>query len=80
MTVAPLADDPEDVRPVFRRLRELRDQLRAAVPLGADGGWARAFDGHERRLRGRYRGGRHADPAGTRVVRRASGGAWGTIG
>jgi PLP dependent protein len=25
MTVAPQADDPEDVRPVFRRLRELRD-------------------------------------------------------
>lgn len=28
MTVAPLAADPEDVRPVFRRLRELRDTLR----------------------------------------------------
>lgn len=27
MTVAPLADDPETVRPVFRRLRELRDAL-----------------------------------------------------
>lgn len=27
MTVAPVADDPEDVRPVFRRLRELRDAL-----------------------------------------------------
>lgn len=27
MTVAPLADDPETVRPVFRRLRELRDDL-----------------------------------------------------
>lgn len=25
MTVAPAADNPEDVRPVFRRLRELRD-------------------------------------------------------
>ena len=25
MTVAPIAADPEDVRPVFRRLRELRD-------------------------------------------------------
>jgi pyridoxal phosphate enzyme (YggS family) len=25
MTVAPMVDDPEDVRPVFRRLRELRD-------------------------------------------------------
>lgn len=27
MTVAPLAKDPEEVRPVFRRLRELRDAL-----------------------------------------------------
>ncbi len=27
MTVAPLTDDPEAVRPVFRRLRELRDEL-----------------------------------------------------
>jgi pyridoxal phosphate enzyme (YggS family) len=28
MTVAPLAADPEAVRPVFRALRELRDELR----------------------------------------------------
>lgn len=27
MTVAPLVSDPEEVRPVFRRLRELRDAL-----------------------------------------------------
>jgi hypothetical protein len=27
MTMAPLVDDPEDVRIVFRNLRELRDQL-----------------------------------------------------
>jgi uncharacterized pyridoxal phosphate-containing UPF0001 family protein len=27
MTVAPRADNPEDVRPVFRRLRELRDAI-----------------------------------------------------
>jgi pyridoxal phosphate enzyme (YggS family) len=27
MTVAPLSDDPERARPVFRRLRELRDDL-----------------------------------------------------
>ena len=27
MTVAPLADDPEEVRPVFRELRRLRDDL-----------------------------------------------------
>jgi PLP dependent protein len=28
MTIAPLVDDPEAVRPVFRGLRELRDRLR----------------------------------------------------
>lgn len=27
MTVAPRVDDPEDVRPIFRRLREMRDAL-----------------------------------------------------
>jgi len=27
MTMAPIADDPEEVRPVFRALRELRDRL-----------------------------------------------------
>lgn len=31
MTVAPLAKDPEAVRPVFRELRELRDRLRDGV-------------------------------------------------
>ena len=30
MTIAPEADDPEDVRPVFRKLRELRDRLQQA--------------------------------------------------
>jgi pyridoxal phosphate enzyme (YggS family) len=39
MTIAPLVDDPEAVRPVFQRLRGLRETLRAEVPLGADGGW-----------------------------------------
>ncbi|MBL8848081.1 MAG: YggS family pyridoxal phosphate-dependent enzyme [Planctomycetaceae bacterium] len=29
MTMAPLAEDPEDARPTFRGLRELRDELRA---------------------------------------------------
>ena len=37
MTVAPLAPDPEQARPIFRRLRELRDELRAAIPLGEEG-------------------------------------------
>ncbi len=31
MTIAPLARDPEEVRPVFRALRLLRDQLRGEV-------------------------------------------------
>lgn len=39
MTVAPLVDDPEAVRPVFRRLRALRETLRVEVPAGMDGGW-----------------------------------------
>ena len=32
MTIAPLVDDAEKVRPVFRGLRELRDRLRNEVP------------------------------------------------
>ncbi|GER88328.1 YggS family pyridoxal phosphate enzyme [Dictyobacter vulcani] len=32
MTVAPLVDDPEQVRSVFRALRQLRDKLRQEVP------------------------------------------------
>lgn len=32
MTVAPIADDPEAVRPVFARLRTLRDALRERFP------------------------------------------------
>ena len=35
MTMAPLVDDPEEVRPVFASLRGLRDALREAFP-GAD--------------------------------------------
>ncbi len=31
MTMAPQADDPQSVRPVFRSLRELRDELQALV-------------------------------------------------
>lgn len=38
MTVAPQADDAESVRPVFRRLRALRDTLAATVPTPS-GGW-----------------------------------------
>jgi len=32
MTVAPMVADPEEVRPVFRQLRELRDRLREEFP------------------------------------------------
>ena len=32
MTVAPIAANPEDVRPVFRRLRSLRDELARRLP------------------------------------------------
>ena len=32
MTMAPIVADPEDTRPVFRRLRRLRDKLAAAFP------------------------------------------------
>ncbi|WP_376788984.1 YggS family pyridoxal phosphate-dependent enzyme [Thermoflexus sp.] len=35
MTVAPIAPDPEAVRPVFRRLRTLRDALAARFPQGS---------------------------------------------
>ncbi len=42
MTVAPLVDDAESVRPFFRRMRALRDTLRAEVPQANEhgGGWA----------------------------------------
>jgi hypothetical protein len=32
MTVAPLVQDPEEVRPVFRQLRKLNERLRQEVP------------------------------------------------
>ncbi len=32
MTVAPMVTDPEEVRPVFRRLRGLRDELQKRMP------------------------------------------------
>lgn len=35
MTIAPLVDDPEKVRPVFRELRLLRDRLRDEVPASS---------------------------------------------
>tara|TARA_B100000949_G_C13995480_1_gene330989 strand:- start:139 stop:600 length:462 start_codon:yes stop_codon:yes gene_type:complete len=32
MAMAPITADPEDVRPLFRQLRELRDSLSSSVP------------------------------------------------
>lgn len=34
MTMAPLVEDPEEVRPVFRRIREIRDDLPGQGPEG----------------------------------------------
>jgi len=31
MTIAPFAEDPESVRPIFRQLRQLRDALQSAI-------------------------------------------------
>jgi PLP dependent protein len=40
MTVAPMAQDAETVRPIFARLRTLRELLRREAPLAdASGGW-----------------------------------------
>ena len=61
MTVAPLVDDPEEVRPVFRRLRELAQGARPAA----------ALDGHERRLRGGGGRGRDDDTNRARYLRAA---------
>jgi len=33
MTMAPIVANPEDARPVFRRLREVRDLLRERLPF-----------------------------------------------
>jgi len=33
MTMAPFVDDPEEARPVFRALRNLRDELNSAAVL-----------------------------------------------
>ena len=35
MTIAPYTTEPDEVRPVFRRLRELRDGLRERFPQGS---------------------------------------------
>ncbi|HCG00996.1 MAG TPA: YggS family pyridoxal phosphate-dependent enzyme [Chloroflexi bacterium] len=35
MTIAPLVDDPIEVRPIFSRLRDLRDEIRERFALGS---------------------------------------------
>ena len=35
MTIAPLVEDPETVRPIFRELRLLRDRLRTTLPASS---------------------------------------------
>ena len=51
MTVPPFGDDPEQARPYFRKLRELRDDnCRAQTSEDRDG---RAFHGHVARFRSR---------------------------
>jgi pyridoxal phosphate enzyme (YggS family) len=44
MTMAPLSDDPDVARPVFRRLRQLRDQLALPVPLRLSMGMSQDFE------------------------------------
>jgi pyridoxal phosphate enzyme (YggS family) len=39
MTVAPLVEHAEAARPVFRRLRDLRDELRVSVPIPTHASW-----------------------------------------
>jgi PLP dependent protein len=39
MTVAPLGEQAEDARPVFRELSRLRETLRQQVPCAPNGGW-----------------------------------------
>lgn len=39
MTVAPIATQPEEARPIFRQLRQLRDHLRDTAPL-TTGTWS----------------------------------------
>ncbi|MDZ7705924.1 MAG: YggS family pyridoxal phosphate-dependent enzyme [Trueperaceae bacterium] len=45
MTIAPYSDDPEDARPVFRRLRELRDRLELTeLSMGMSGDFEVAIE------------------------------------
>ncbi len=68
MTIGRLVDEPEAARPTFRALARAR---RAAAARGA-APRSGAVDGHDRRLPGRGRGGRHDRPRRTGVVRVAA--------
>ncbi len=59
MTMAPLVDDPEEVRPVFAGLRTLRRSATAPAPRRRP---AHALHGHEQRLSCCHRGGRDVRP------------------
>ena len=68
MAIMPLVDDPEEVRPCFRRMRAWFDRLREAGHTGrADGD---IVHGHDRRLHRRRRGGRHHGAPRTSAFRR----------
>ena len=68
MAIMPLVDDPEEVRPYFRRMREWFDRLREADIPGAQ--MRDIVDGHVRRLHRRRRGGRDHGAPRTGAVRR----------
>ena len=62
MTLPPYVDDPERVRPYFRRLRELAEEIDALQLPGVE--MRRALHGNEPRFRGRRGGG--GDPGAGR--------------
>ena len=67
MTMAPIAADPEEVRPVFAALRALRDELARRYP---DARLAPPVDGDDRRFRGGDRRGRDDRACRARDFRR----------
>ena len=44
MTIAPITADPEGARPSFRRLRELRDEVRERHPTVTELSMGMSFD------------------------------------
>ena len=66
MTMAPFSDDPDVVRPVFRKLRELRDQL-ANSGESSQVGFAEGFD-EANHIHGKVRLEDSANPTGSELV------------